>query len=120
MMENSCDYVWKHLEDADFGITLTLADEHQQEFVIELPKEKMLRDGGPGLGYDHSCVLPFYKIKDAYTKTWVVGSIILEDYYSVYDFTNSNGNIATGLGKKDPTFDYTAGGGGGPPDNIKK
>ena len=38
----------------------------------------------------------------------------------MYDFTAENGDVAVGLGHKDPSFDYTSGGGGGIPEQIKK
>jgi len=78
----------------------------------------MLRDGGasPGI-YDKSCILPFYQTK--MSKTWVIGNLVLADYYQVFDFTQSSGDLAMGLGLKDPSFDYEAGG-GGLPDKIKE
>ena len=80
----------------------------------------MLRDGGSGVGYDYSCYLPFYNTADTSPNTWIVGSIVLDDFYSVYDFTAENGDVAVGLGHKDPSFDYTSGGGGIIPEHIKK
>ena len=37
----------------------------------------------------------------------------------MYDFTAENGDVAVGLGHKDPSFDYTSGG-GSIPEQIKK
>ena len=41
----------------------------------------MLRDGGSGVGYDNSCYLPFYNAAAMSPNTWVIGSIVLDDFY---------------------------------------
>jgi hypothetical protein len=50
-------------------------------------------------------------------QTWVIGSKVLQNYYTVFDMTSEQGKISMGIGLVNTTFDPfgdNSGGGGGP------
>ena len=92
-----------------------MTDEHQQDFVITVPAENLLRDSNEVVGVDRACFLPFYTNGDTNKNTWVLGSVVLNDHYLVYDMTAESNLISLGIAKNDPSFvpDKNNGGGGG-------
>ena len=79
----------------------------------------MLRDVTGLPMVDKACFLPFYSNAGTNPNTWVVGSIVLDSYYTVYDLT---GDLSVGIAPKSPNFDpdIDTGGGGFSPENIRK
>lgn len=123
-MENSCDYVRRNVK-GPFGMKITLTDEHDQEFILELTEEQMLRDVTGLAMVDKACFLPFYNSAKTSPNTWVVGSIVLDSFYTVYDLTSETGDLAVGIQQKSPNFvpdtdDGGGGGGGITPEDIKR
>ena len=82
----------------------------------------MLRDVTGLPTVNKACFLPFYSNAMTSLKTWVVGSIVLDDFYTVYDLSSSTGDLSVGIAPKSPNFDPDSddGGGGFTPENIKK
>jgi hypothetical protein len=64
----------------------------------------MLRDVTRMMFAEGSCFLPFYNNKDTMNDTWVLGSIVLNNYYTVFDLTPEDGSLSIGVAKKNPTF----------------
>ena len=103
-IENSCDYTKKNVKNA-FGMNITLTDELQKDFVIQLTEEMMLREDTSGKMVDNACFLPFYNNKKTLDENeWVLGSIVMKDYYTVYDLSPGDESLSIGIGKKNPTF----------------
>jgi hypothetical protein len=68
----------------------------------------MLRDDSTGgVTVDKVCYLPFYNNRNALSNTWVLGSIAMQNYYTVYDLTPADGSVSIGVAKKNLTYDYT-------------
>jgi hypothetical protein len=55
--------------------------------------------------YDKVCFLPFYNNKDTMNNTWVLGSIVMDNYYTVFDLTPADGSVSIGVAKKNTNFD---------------
>jgi len=86
-------------------MNITLTDELQKDFVIQLTEEMMLREDTSGMMVDNACFLPFYNNKKTLDENvWVLGSIVMKDYYTVYDLSPGDESLSIGIGKKNPTF----------------
>ena len=71
------------------------------------------------------CLLPFYNNKKTLDKTWVLGGIVLDNHYTVFDLTPTDGSLSVGIARKNPLYVYpqpSAGGGGAKPihDKLKR
>jgi hypothetical protein len=122
-MEYTCDYVMKH-KKGPFDMKITLSDKHQIDNVLEVSEEQMLTqaDGRAHLT-DYICNLPIYSSKDLYPGTWILGAVVMQNYYTVFDLSQDSGIIGVGVALKNPKFepDTDDDGGGGDiiPEHIK-
>lgn len=103
-MENSCDYTRSKM-NTPYGMTLTLSDGKGKDFVIEVSESQMLRDVNNVIPTSNkACFLPFYTNRKTQPNTWVVGSLVMNNYYTVYDLTPSDGSLSFGIAPKNPKF----------------
>jgi hypothetical protein len=65
----------------------------------------MLREDTSLVLVQKACFLPFYNNKNTMNNTWVLGSIVMDNYYTVFDLTPADGSVSVGVAKKNPKFD---------------
>ena len=82
---------------------ITLTDEHDQDFIIELSEEQILHEEDVYM-IGKSCFLPFYNNKLELNGIWRLGSIVMNKYYTVFDMTPEDGSLAVGIALKNPVF----------------
>ena len=91
-------------EPLDIGISIVLNDSIN-EYKIELDEKDMLIDGKHMDAGDHVCYLPYF-IQKQYAKTWILGTLVMHDYYMVFDRTPNEYDKfrynRVGIAKKNP------------------
>ena len=104
--EQSCDDVKQYKLDLDLKFLLT--DEHngqQRMYEIVLPDDLMYINGTrfSDRRKDRACFLPIFRQQSLGDDTIILGSIMMSQYYVVYDasFKNSQ-NLLVGIGPSNP------------------
>lgn len=76
---------------------------HGRKCLLNLKKVKKLRkkkkDG------DELCYLPIYGLRDDVTDNWILGKVLMEQYYSVFDLSPNSeegDRIKIKIGLKNP------------------
>jgi len=91
----------------DYSLELTLTSDNEMDppFTMTLPEESMVvpdLDIFPGQSW---AKIPIYKLDDSLDEnTWILGTLVSQEYYTYFDLSNPDGNITMGIGNKNPDF----------------
>ena len=104
LMENSCDWVRKEMKYR-FELEFTISDENNNDFVIKIPEDQMLREVRNVVpSAPVACFLPFYSNAKTLPNKWILGAVAMQNYYTVYDLTPADGSLSVGLAPINPDY----------------
>jgi hypothetical protein len=68
---------------------------NSQSFEINMVEEQLLiPETYQGTNI---CRLPFYSLQNTFNKQWVIGSSILQEYYTVFNLSETNSTFSIAL-----------------------
>lgn len=84
-------------EGKEFSLTFNLKGTDDKEISITLPWEEMLIEPKDSEKTEEEqekgteiCYFPIYALRNEQSNNWILGKVVMEDYYTVFDLTNNN------------------------------
>lgn len=111
-------------EDKDFTLTLNIEGTNNATMAVTLPWADMLMEPRESEMTDEEkekgkqlCYLPIYGLRNEVSTKWIIGKVLMEKFYTVFDLTQKEegDSITIKMGEKNPKYkknpDVPGGGG---------